>query len=114
MNSLIRLVKEFCEVREWDKFHNPKELAIGMSTEANELLEIFRFKSDEQMKALFRDEKIKEHIEDELADVLFFVLRFAQMNNLDLEECLKNKLEKNDAKYPVEKSRGKNTKYTEL
>lgn len=114
MDGLIKSVRDFCEAREWDKFHNPKELAIGMSTEANELLEIFRFKSETQMKEMFQYEKSKEHIEDELADVLFFVLRFAQMNHLDLETCLKNKLEKNSKKYPIEKSRGKNIKYTEL
>lgn len=107
-------VQNFCEVRDWDRFHNPKDLAIGISTEANELLDIFRFKTEEQMKELFMNDKMIEHIEDEVADTLFFLLRFAQMNNLDLNKCIQQKLEKNNIKYPVEKIKGKNLKYTEL
>jgi NTP pyrophosphatase (non-canonical NTP hydrolase) len=114
LNDLINQVQRFCEARDWDQFHNPKDLAIGISTEANELLDIFRFKSEEQMKELFFNEDTKEHIEEEIADTLFFILRFAQMNGLDLNQCIQNKLEKNNKKYPVEKIKGKNLKYTEL
>ena len=99
IDILMEKVKVFCEEREWNQFHTPKDLAIGISTEANELLDIFRFKSDEQMKEMFVDVNIKSHIEEELADVLFFVLRFAQMNNLDLKTCMDNKLEKNALKF---------------
>lgn len=114
INDLKQKVKLFCEERDWNQFHNPKDLAIGISTEANELLDIFRFKTREQMEKMFHDELSKNHIEEELADVLFFVLRFAQMNGLDLDDCLNNKLEKNSKKYSVEKSKGKNLKYTEM
>lgn len=113
IHDLKKKVQNFCEEREWDCFHNPKDLAIGISTEANELLEIFRFKSSKQMDEMFRDDVTKTHIEEEIADVLFFVLRFAQMNHLDLEECIDDKLQKNTKKYPVEKSRGNNLKYNE-
>lgn len=106
-------IKKFCEDRDWDQFHNPKELAIGISTEANELLQIFRFKSEEDMKTLMNSEK-KTEVEEELADVLYFVLRFAQMNNIDLTEAVKNKIEKNDKKYPLEKAKGCNKKYDEF
>ena len=114
VKELIEKVQAFCEERDWDQFHNPKDLAIGISTEANELLDIFRFKSDEQQKALLTDEKSRGHIQEELADVLFFVLRFAQMNDMDLKACLEDKMEKNGKKYPADKVRGKNLKYTEL
>ena len=80
LEELKNQVKDFCEQRDWDQFHNPKELAIGISTEANELLQIFRFKSEEDMKSLMVSDKRIE-VEEELADVLYFVLRFAQMNN---------------------------------
>lgn len=113
IENLIQKVKAFCEERDWDQFHNPKDLAIGISTEANELLDIFRFKSTVQMEDLFREKTSRDHIAEEVADVLFFVLRFAQMNGLDLEECLDMKLEKNNRKYPVEKYKGSNLKYTE-
>lgn len=114
ISDLKKMIQKFCEERDWDQFHNPKDLAIGISTEANELLDIFRFKSNEQMLEMFSNDIAKTHIEEEIADVLFFVLRFAQMNNLDLEDCLTEKLQKNAEKYSVEKSRGKNLKYTEI
>lgn len=110
--ELKRQVQDFCEEREWDQFHNPKDLAIGISTEANELLDIFRFKSLEQMQEIMNGEK-KEHVDEELADVLFFVLRFAQMNDIDLYQALQNKLEKNNQKYSVKDFKGSNKKYNE-
>ena len=112
--DLEQKIKQFCEEPDWDQFHNPKDLAIGISTEANELLDIFRFKTNEQMVKMFQDSVIKVNIEDEIADVLFFILRFAQMNHLDLEQCLNDKLIKNAKKYPVDKIKGKNLKYTEI
>lgn len=106
-------IQMFCEEREWDQFHSPKDLAIGISTEANELLDIFRFKSEDQMKELFRDKRSREHIGEELADTFFFLLRFAQKNHFDLSYCLQDKLKKNNKKYPVERAKGNNFKYSE-
>lgn len=114
IGDLKQEIKYFCEERDWDQFHNPKDLAIGISTEANELLDIFRFKTEEQMKEILMKEYSRVHVEEEIADVLFFVIRFAQMNDLDLDTCLKNKMEKNSQKYSVEKSRGNNLKYSEM
>lgn len=113
LEELKNRVKDFCEKRDWDQFHNPKELAIGISTEANELLQIFRFKTKEDMKVLMNSEK-KIEIEEELADVLYFVLRFAQMNNIELSLAVLNKIEKNNKKYPIEKVKGSNKKYNEF
>lgn len=103
-------IRKFCQERDWDQFHNPKDLAIGISTEANELLDIFRFQSKEQIEIIMKQPESREHIEDELADTLFFLLRFAQMNRIDLHGVLKNKIEKNARRYSVEKSKGKNQK----
>lgn len=114
IQELVNRVKQFCEERDWDQFHNPKDLAIGISTEANELLDIFRFKSEEQMVDIMSDHVRRKHVEEELADTFFFLLRFAQMNDIDLPEILEDKLKKNGEKYPVEKVKGKNLKYTEL
>ena len=113
VQELMKMVRDFCEARDWDQYHNPKDLAIGISTEANELLDIFRFKSDEQMRAIFDSPAKREHVGEELADVLFFLLRFAQMYGLDLIEILEDKIIKNDKKYPVETSKGMNEKYNE-
>ncbi len=106
-------VQKFCEERDWDQFHNPKDLAIGVSTEASELLDIFRFKSDEDIKVIMSDPNKRQKVGEELADVLYFLLRFAQMNGFDLSEELDKKLEKNNQKYPVEKAKGSNKKYNE-
>ena len=86
LQELQQLVEHFCTDREWDQFHNPKDLAIGISTEANELLDIFRFKSEGQMEAMMSDDKKREHIGEELGDIFFFLLRFAQRDGFDLNE----------------------------
>jgi len=112
IEELTQIIKDFCEARDWDQYHNPKDLAIGLSTESNELLDLFRFKSEEQMKQIMNSNK-KEKVEEEIADIFFFVLRFAQMNNIQLDEALLNKLEKNNKKYPVELVKGRNEKYNE-
>ncbi|NCN41964.1 nucleotide pyrophosphohydrolase [bacterium] len=114
MSDLQNLVKKFCEDRDWDQFHGPKDLAIGLITEASELLEHFRFQSDNQCQELLRDPDQKEIIEDEIADALFFILRFAQRFNIDLDLALRNKITKSAKKYPVELAKGNNRKYTNL
>lgn len=116
MNDIEKLslvVKDFCEERDWDQFHDPKELSIGMSTEANELLEIFRFKTKDQMAEMMKDPETRKEISGELADVFYFLLRFSQMNNFDLEKCLLDKMERNKDRYTVEKAKGNNKKYSE-
>lgn len=113
IQELKELIQTFCEVRDWDQFHNPKELSIGLITEAAELLEHFRFKTPEQMIQLQNDEKKMQEVKEELADCLFFILRFAQMNNIDLTTEAYKKMEKNNTKYPVEKVKGLNKKYNE-
>jgi len=114
IDKLKLIVQAFCESRDWDQFHGPKDLAIGVITEAAELLEHFRFQTEEQALALLTDPHVKEEIEDELADVLFFLLRFSQRFDVDLTKALLRKIEKSEKKYPVEKAKGKNAKYTKL
>ena len=113
IQSLQVIVKNFCEERDWDQFHSPKDLAIGLTTEASELLELFRFKSDLEVTELLKTEKFKEKLSDETADVFFFLLRICQMNDIDLEQSFKKKLAKNADKYPIDKSKGSNKKYNE-
>ena len=107
-------VQKFCEERDWDQFHTFKDVAIGLVTESAELLDLFRFKSEEQCRAIMKDDSKREEVSDELADILFFILRFAQRGGIDLNQALASKLEKNRAKYPVEKARGSNKKYDEF
>jgi NTP pyrophosphatase (non-canonical NTP hydrolase) len=116
-NSIAGLkekVRSFCEARDWDRYHGGKDLAIGVITEASELLEHFRFKSNEEVEQLFKDGKNKEEISKEMADVLYFLLRMAQKYDVDLSKALIQKIAENEKRYPVEKSKGSNKKYTEL
>ena len=114
ITELKKQVKTFCEDRDWDQFHSPKELAIGLVTEASELLDIFRFKSEEQINGLLEDPERRTCIADELADTFYFILRFAQMNNFDLSEIIATKIQKNEKKYPLHLAKGSNKKYTEF
>jgi len=114
LEELKRRVQEFCEERDWDRYHGAKDLAIGVITEASELLEHFRFLSDQECTAALEDLDKRRAIEQELADVLFFLLRFAQRFEIDLSESLLAKLETNAERYPAEKARGRNVKYSDL
>lgn len=111
--ELSTLIKKFCDAREWDPFHSPKEISIAMTIEASELLDLFRFKSDEQIREQLANPVSREKVSDELADVFYWLLRFAQREGFDLSEALRAKMKKNEAKYPVEKARGNNKKYNE-
>ena len=104
---------EFCKERDWDQFHTPKDISIGIITEASELLEHFRFKTDEEMEQMLSDAGKRTAIAEELCDVLYFVLRFAQKYNFDISTEFVRKMSINEQKYPVEKSRGSNKKYME-
>lgn len=101
LQDLKKKVEEFCTQRDWDKPHNPKDLAVGVVTEASEFLEIFRFYSEKQSFEMIQDQDMREKMSEEIADTLCFLLRFAQMYDFDLTNCLENKLAKNAIKYPV-------------
>lgn len=114
IHELKEKVRRFCEDRDWDQFHGAKDLAIGIITESSELLERFRFKSPEEIDAMLLDSSEREIIEEELADIMFFLIRFAQRFDIDLSATLNDKIAKNNRNYPIEKSRGSNKKYDEF
>ena len=113
IEDLKQTIKSFCEQRNWDQFHNPKDLAIGIITEAAELLEIFRFKSENEITGMLQNPDKREQIAEELVDIFYFVLRFSQKYEISLSEELRKKMKKNEMKYPLEKAKGSNKKYTE-
>ena len=113
INDLKDKVKKFCESRDWDQFHNAKELTIGIVTESSELLQHFRFKSDEQVNEMFQNELKRAELSEEMADILFFLVRLSQKYDIDLAEELSKKIQKNEERYPTEKSKGSNKKYNE-
>ena len=106
MKELIKEIRQFTEDRDWDQFHNGKDLALALSIEASELNEAFLWKDAKDVKI----EKVRE----ELADVFNYAFLIADKYQLDVKEIVLEKLAKNAAKYPVEKAKGKSDKYTEL
>jgi NTP pyrophosphatase (non-canonical NTP hydrolase) len=113
-SELKEKVKNLCEERDWDQFHGAKDLAIGIITEASEVLEHFRFKSEKEVEDLFKNSEKREHIENELADVFWFLLRFSQKYEINLNEAFQRKILEFEKKYPIEKSKGSNKKYNEI
>jgi len=101
----IRRILKFSEDRDWDQFHTPSNLAKSISIEANELLECFQWSDDGY--------DINE-VKEELADVLVYCVDMLDKLNLDADIIINEKMDKNEAKYPVEKARGKATKYNKL
>ena len=101
----IERIRKFSEDRDWDQFHSPANLAKSISIEANELLECFQW-SDEGYDL--------EHVKEELADVLVYCRNMLDRLGLDEDEIVNAKMTKNEAKYPVEKARGRSDKYDRL
>jgi NTP pyrophosphatase (non-canonical NTP hydrolase) len=108
------MVERFCEERDWDQFHNGKDLAIGIVTEASELLARFRFKSEMEINRMFKDKLQSKNIRDELADIIYFTVRLAQCYDIDISSSLEEKIKESALKYPIEKAKGSNKKYTEF
>ena len=107
--QLVDRIRVFCKERDWSQFHDPKNLAISLQLEASEVLELFQWTKDNQAK-----KGAEEDMADELADVFYWVVMLANHYKIDLVDALNKKMKKNEAKYPVEKARGKNTKYNKL
>ena len=108
-DETIQRVLKFRDDRDWRQFHTPKDLAISMSLEAAELLEVFQW-SGADLECRDKMEQIRE----ELADVLSYCILMADVCGLDLDEIMNEKVDKNEAKYPVDKAKGRSAKYTEL
>ena len=105
----INQVLQFRDDRNWKQFHNPKDLALSISLEAAELLEVFQW-SGADLKCDAKQDKIRE----ELADVLNYCILMADVCGLDMDEIIQEKIRKNNEKYPVEKAKGSAKKYDEL
>lgn len=109
ISDLQKDIIDFRDERDWKQFHNPKDLAISISLEAAELLEVFQWSGADVVV-----EGKREKIEEELADVLIYCLLMAEETGLDVETIVEKKLKKNGEKYPADKAFGKAAKYTDL
>ena len=112
LKFLQREIRRFVADREWEQFHSPKNLAMAMSVESAEVVEIFQWLTEAQSARL--PPKRLQHLKDELADVYVYLLRLASKYDIDLIEAACAKMKKNARKYPVSKAKGSMRKYTEL
>jgi dCTP diphosphatase len=112
MEDVLARIRKFRDDRDWLQFHDPKNLAASISIEAAELLELFQWQSGEESRRFAAQNR--ERVADELADVAIYLFELADITGIDLRKAIEAKLEKNALKYPVDKSRGKSTKYTDL
>lgn len=112
IEALQARLREFAQARDWEQFHSPKNLACALSVEVSELLEHFQWLTEEQSRNLGQETHAK--VVDELADVLLYALQLADKLDVDPLEAARRKLGLNELKYPVDRARGRSTKYTEL
>jgi len=112
IKDLTKKILAFRDARDWKQFHTPKDLAISLSLEAGEVLEHFQWKSEKEIQEYVKNNK--EEIGEELADVFNYLLIIAHDLKIDLSKASADKIKKNAKKYPVEKAKGKNTKYNKL
>ncbi len=112
IEALKAKLEKFNEARDWHQFHTPKNVAMALSVEASEIVELFQWMDGEESYEL-SDEKLQK-LEEELGDVFLYLLLLASKYDIDLPEAAEKKLEKNREKYPADKARGSATKYTDL
>jgi NTP pyrophosphatase (non-canonical NTP hydrolase) len=105
-NEIIEALLSFRNERDWEQFHNPKDLALAINVEAGELLELFLWKNAKEAN--------KEKVKEELADVFAYAFLLAEHYNLDVKDIILEKIKKNGEKYPIEKAKGNAKKYDEL
>lgn len=111
-NSVMSALLEFRRSRNWEQFHKPKELAAALTVEASELLEIFQWKSHDEVAHLIKSEP-RVRVSDEIADVAIILAYLCHDLGIDLDAAVMSKLKKNEAKYPVDKAYGNAKKYKE-
>lgn len=114
LEKLNNEVDKFASDRDWDQFHSVKNLAMALSVESSELLEIFQWMSEEDSNKVNDIPEKLQKVEDEVADIFVYLLRLSGKLNIDLEKAVTAKMKKNAEKYPVELSRGNSKKYNEF
>jgi dCTP diphosphatase len=112
LDELQQAAAAFASERDWEQFHNPKDLALSLTLEAAEVAELMQWKEGDELQEHL--EQNREALGEELADVLWYVLLLAHYQGIDLGDAFTRKLAKNAEKYPVERARGSAAKYTEL
>ena len=110
--KIEKIINKFSEDRDWDKYHSPKNLVMALSGEVGELNEIFQWLNENESYNL--SDNNKQYVKDEVADIAIYLLKICMKLDINLEDAIIEKMQKNIEKYPVEKIKGKFKKYTEL
>jgi NTP pyrophosphatase (non-canonical NTP hydrolase) len=106
VQDLKTVVENFVEERDWAQFHSPKNLSMALAVEASELMDLFKWKTVEEAQEEMKD-KLLEDAADELADIMIYSIAFANRNGIDIAKAVTSKTEKNKAKYPADKFKGR-------
>ena len=112
IKKLTEKIKKFRDERDWEQFHNHKDMALSLMLEAAEVLEHFQWKSLQEVDK--HAQECKEEIAEELADVAMYLFELSDNLGIDLPKAITQKMKKNSQKYPIEKAKGKHTKYNQL
>lgn len=107
-------VLAFAKERDWEQFHVPKNLSMAIAAEAAELMELFLWQNPEASRFDMEEAALRAKVEEELADVFIFAIEFANVTGMDIASIIERKMKRNAEKYPVEKAKGRSSKYTEL
>ena len=111
---MTRHLRGSADERDWNQFHSPKNLVMALSGEVGELNEIFQWLNDEQIQAIKKDPEQIQPVREELADILLYLIRLADQMDIDIIDAARQKIEINESKSPVEKSKGSAKKYNDL
>ena len=114
ISKLRQLAQDFVDERDWNRYHNPKDLAISIAIEAAELMELFQWIEQKEVEKMMEDDDKLLRIKEELADVMILCLNMVNTLEIDLSQAIVEKIEKNKAKYPAELVKGNYRKYTQL
>ncbi len=112
IKQLTKKILDFRDARDWKQFHNPKDVALSLVLEATEVMEHFQWKNNKEIDEYLKT--AKGDVAEELADVFYWVLLMSSDLKIDIKLALEEKLKKNEIKYPVEKAKGRHTKYNRL
>lgn len=111
LESIRQRMHEFSEVRDWDKFHSPKNLSMALSVEVSELVECFQWLTEEQSRSLSVEQLAA--VTDEIADIQLYLVRLADKVGVDIDVAIEQKFAKNEVKYPVDRVKGSSKKYSQ-
>jgi NTP pyrophosphatase (non-canonical NTP hydrolase) len=114
ISELQKKVAQFVKERSWEKFHTPKDVSLAIAVEVAELLEIFQWKTNKEVKKLLKKPHFQKRIQEEIADILIYVMVLSNTLDINLSQVVLQKIKTNKVRYPANKVKGKATKYTEL